>query len=79
MKKYYFVLLIAFTIISLIGIISIQGYWISSTLNNKEQEFSMAVGQSLISVANEMENREFKEYLNTFQNLIQRSLYVSWK
>ena len=70
MKKYYFVLLIAFTIISLIGIISIQGYWISSTLNNKEQEFSMAVGQSLISVANEMENREFKEYLNTFQNLI---------
>lgn len=70
MKKNYFVLLIAFTIISLIGIISIQSYWISSTLDNKEQEFSMAVGQSLISVANEIEDREFKEYLNTFQSLI---------
>ena len=30
----------------------------------------MAVGQSLISVANEIEDREFKEYLNTFQSLI---------
>ena len=62
--------MIVFTIISLIGIISIQSYWISSTLDNKEQEFSMAVGQSLISVANEIEDREFKEYLNTFQSLI---------
>ncbi|MDG2396510.1 MAG: HAMP domain-containing sensor histidine kinase [Flavobacteriaceae bacterium] len=70
MKRNFFVLLVLFTIVSLLGIISIQGYWITIALKNKEQEFSMAVGQSLISVAKEIEEREFKEYLETFQNLI---------
>ena len=48
-------LLLIFFILSLSGIIIIQFYWISSSLQNKEQEFSMAVGQIINSVAKEIE------------------------
>jgi len=55
---------------SLTGIIMIQVYWISTSLNNRDQEFSMAVSQILSSVAKEIEDREFYEYIDTFQSLI---------
>lgn len=70
MKKNFFISLLIFFILSLSGIIIIQFYWISSSLQNKEQEFSMAVGQIINSVAKEIEDREFKEYIDTFQDLI---------
>ncbi len=70
MKKNFFISLLIFFILSLSGIIIIQVYWISSSIENKEQEFSMAVGQIINSVAKEIEEREFKEYIDTFQNLI---------
>ena len=70
MKKNFFISLLIFFILSLSGIIIIQVYWISSSLQNKEQEFSMAVGQIINSVAKEIEDREFKEYIDTFQDLI---------
>ena len=70
MKKNFFISLLIFFILSLSGIIIIQVYWISFSLQNKEQEFSMAVGQIINYVAKEIEDREFKEYIDTFQDLI---------
>ena len=45
-------------IISILGIIILQGYWIFSAWNDKEKEFTLAVQQSLIRVADQIKERE---------------------
>ena len=47
MKKNIFLSLVSFTIASIIGVILFQGYWIYSSWNNKEEEFSLSVQQSI--------------------------------
>ena len=64
MRKTYFISLVLFMIFSLAGIILIQGYWIYTSINTHEQEFSMAVRQSLASVAEDIQERELRHYLN---------------
>jgi len=54
MKKNLFLSLVVFMIISILGIIMLQGYWIFSAWNDKEEEFSLAVQQSLMRVAEEI-------------------------
>jgi two-component system phosphate regulon sensor histidine kinase PhoR len=47
MKKALFISLVSFMIISILGIVGLQGYWIYSAWEDKEEEFSLAVQQSL--------------------------------
>ena len=56
--------------ISLIGIIFLQGYWIYSSWENKEEEFSLSVNTSLREVSLEVKNRELNDYVNAYQMLM---------
>ena len=61
MNRRLFVLLIILMSLSLIGIIFVQGYWIDKTVENNEEQFSFNAKQILISVANQIQYREFED------------------
>ncbi|MCB7479676.1 sensor histidine kinase [Christiangramia sediminis] len=68
MNKKLFVLLVALMSLSLIGIIFVQGYWIKSTIDDREQQFSYNAKQLLLNVSEEIQNREFEQYYFQFKN-----------
>ncbi|MBT8294825.1 MAG: HAMP domain-containing histidine kinase, partial [Gramella sp.] len=68
MNKKLFVLLVALMSLSLIGIIFVQGYWIKSTIDDREQQFSYNARQVLINVSENIQNREFEKYYFQFKN-----------
>ena len=70
MKKNYFFLLVGLMIISLVAVIVVQAYWINSAWENKEEEFSLAVSQSLKSVSKEVQDLEISDYIAAYQKLI---------
>src|SRR6056300_512546 len=70
MKKNLFISLVSFMIISILGIIALQGYWIFSAWNDKEEEFSLAVQQSLMMVAEEIQERELSDYITAYEKLV---------
>lgn len=49
--------------ISLIGIIIIQGYWITSAVNEREETFTQSVHQVLNSVGENLQREEIGKYL----------------
>ncbi|MDA7711774.1 HAMP domain-containing histidine kinase [Flavobacteriaceae bacterium] len=57
-------------IISILGIIAVQGYWIYSAWKNKEKEFSLAVQQSLQVVSKEVQERELSDYISAYEKII---------
>lgn len=69
MRKSYFLALMIFMILSVGGIILIQGYFIYTAVENREEEFSMAVQASLSAVAAEIQEDELLHYIETFENL----------
>ena len=69
MNKRLFVLLVILMSLSLIGIISVQLYWIKSSVEDKEEQFSTAVSEVMNKVTDKIENREMKDYSNRFLNL----------
>ena len=69
MKKSYFLALMTFMILSVGGIILIQWYFIYTAIDNREEEFSMAVKASLSAVANEIQEDELLHYIETFESL----------
>ena len=70
MKKKHFLSLVVFMILSLSGVIFIQGYWINTSLSNIEEEFSLTVRQALSSVAEEVQERELRYYFDRFETVI---------
>ncbi len=56
--------------ISILGIIGLQGYWIYSAWEDKEEEFSLAVQQSLQLTADEIQERELSDYITAYEKLI---------
>ena len=57
-------------IVSLVAVIMVQAYWINSAFENKEEEFSLAVSQSLQSVSKKVEDLEISNYISAYQQLI---------
>ena len=57
-------------IFSILGIVILQGYWIFSAWNDKEKEFSLAVQQSLMMVADEIQERELSDYIAAYEKLL---------
>lgn len=49
--------------ISLVGIILIQGYWIKSAIDDREEAFTLSVQQVLGSVSVELEQTEINKYV----------------
>lgn len=70
MSKKLFVLLVALMSLSLIGIIFVQGYWIKTAVDDKEEQFSNSVMQVLRSVADKIEKREMEDYFNKYLQLV---------
>ena len=68
-KKIYFTLISVMSI-ALIGIILVQSFWIKTTLDNKEEQFSLNINQVLNSVSEQIKNRELREYLAVYQKLV---------
>ena len=56
--------------ISLIGIIFVQSFWIKTTLDNRERQFSLNVNQALKAVTETIKDREMRDYLAVYQKLI---------
>ena len=70
MKKISFSLLIFLITASLIGIILVQSFWIKTTIDTKERQFSLNVNQALKTVVDDIKTREMSDYLAVYQKLI---------
>ena len=70
MKKNKYFLLIFFMSLALIGIILVQSFWIKTTIDNRERQFSLNVNQALISVTESIRDREMRDYVAVYQKLI---------
>jgi len=70
LKKTNFIVLLSLMILSIVGIVWLQGYWLYSSWENKEEEFSLSVNQSLQTVAQEIQQREINDYIIAYQKLI---------
>jgi two-component system phosphate regulon sensor histidine kinase PhoR len=55
--------------LSLIGIISVQLYWIKSSVEDKEEQFSNTISEVLSKVTDKIENREMKDHFDRFLSL----------
>lgn len=69
MNKKLFGILIALMTLSLLGIISVQVYWIVNAYQTKEEQFTLNVRQALVSVAKEIQHRE-TDYWYTLTNTL---------
>lgn len=69
MKKRISVLLIVLMSLSLIGIISVQAYYIKNSVDNEKNRFISNVKKSLSYVANTLEDKELDKYFEVYQNL----------
>lgn len=70
MKKNLFIFLVVLMVISIFGILLVQGYWILTAWENKEEEFSLAVQQSIQNVAIEVQERELSDYIGAYTRLL---------
>ena len=68
-KKIFFPLIVTMSI-SLLGIILVQAFWIKTTLDNKEEQFSLNINQALKSVSEKIQSRELRDYLAVYQKLV---------
>ena len=69
MNRRLFVLLVILMSLSLIGIIFVQGYWIKTAVEDKEEQFSNTISQVLQEVSAKMEEKEFRETLDYYIGL----------
>jgi len=69
MNKRLFVLLVVLMSLSLIGIIAVQLYWIKSSIDDKEEQFSNTISEILSKVTDKVENREMRDYSEKFLSL----------
>ena len=81
MSKRIFVLLVALMSIALVGIISVQIFWINNSIEMREQQFSTSVKYALAKVSENIQRREFKDnltefapYLDSVQHLKERGV-----
>ncbi len=76
MSKRIFILLVLLMSLSLIGIISIQAYYINSSVDNEKEGFKYNVNKALQYVANTIQKREYSEYVYKLQDLISQGVEV---
>ena len=68
-KKIYFTLVFIMSV-ALVGIVLVQSFWIKTTLDNKEEQFSLNINQALKSVSEQIQSRELRDYLAVYQKLV---------
>lgn len=70
MNKRLFSLLIGLMSLALLGIVFVQGYWISNAFSTKEEQFTLGVRQLLIDVARQIQLRETEDYYQLYSGLV---------
>ncbi|RMA64895.1 sensor histidine kinase [Ulvibacter antarcticus] len=70
MNKKLFALLIALMTLSLLGIIFVQGYWISNSYQTKDDQFNFNVQQILTVTSKEIHLREVDYYYKIYDGFI---------
>jgi len=70
MSKRIFVLLVVLMGISLLGIITVQIFWIRSSIEMREEQFSTSIKFALARVSENIQKREFKENISRYAPLI---------
>lgn len=82
MSRRIFILLIVLMSTALIGIIAVQIYWINSSIEIREKQFSNDVKFALAKVSETIQKRELNDYYTEFAQVIdsaQRSLETGKK
>ena len=74
-KRIIFVLILLMSL-SLIGIISIQAYYINNSVKNEKERFRSSVKTALYYVSNTIETKEEAEYVYKLQNLVLQGVSV---
>ncbi|CAL2101838.1 Histidine kinase [Tenacibaculum sp. 190130A14a] len=75
MNKRIFILIVVLMSISLIGIISVQVYWIKDSIKNKQQRFETNVRIALAQTAERIEEREKQDLVRKYTPFIESNLY----
>ncbi len=70
MSKRVFVLLIILMSVALIGIIAVQVYWINSSIDIREKQFTNDVKFALAKVSENIQEREINEYYRKYKPII---------
>ncbi len=71
MNKKLFALLIALMTLSLLGIIFVQGYWISNSYKAKDDQFTFHIQQILTATSREIQLREVDYYYDIYDGYIE--------
>ena len=70
MSKRLFVLLIVLMGIALIGIVTVQIFWIRSSVEIREKQFSTSVKFALAKVSENIQRREFNDNISKYAPLL---------
>ncbi|MFD2823878.1 sensor histidine kinase [Lacinutrix iliipiscaria] len=70
MSKKLFILLIILMSLSLIGIISVQAYYIKNSVDNEKEQFTYNVKKALSNTSENIEDRELTSYFRKYQRLV---------
>lgn len=68
-KKLFYLLMILMSL-SLIGIIFVQGYWISNSVNVKREQYGFTARQAIAATVKRIENRELEDYYYPVQQMV---------
>jgi two-component system phosphate regulon sensor histidine kinase PhoR len=71
MGKKIFVLIVALMSFSLIGIVTVQVYWIGNAVETKKKQFKNDVKKSLARTSEKINEKEFSIFKNTFEPLLE--------
>lgn len=63
MSKKIFILLIVLMSIAVIGIITVQVFWINNSIEIREKQFSSSVKSAILDVSKNISEREFREFV----------------
>ena len=77
MGKKIFILIVVLMSISLIGIISVQVYWIKDAIKNKQQQFDTNVKIALARTSEKIKDREYSEFIQNNQDFLNEKSFVS--
>jgi len=72
MRKRIFVLIIILMSIALIGIISVQVFWIKNTIQITEEQFTSNVRFALAKISEDIKEREFEEFYDDISERVSK-------
>ncbi|MDE0966616.1 MAG: HAMP domain-containing sensor histidine kinase [Flavobacteriaceae bacterium] len=76
MNKKFFILILILMSLSLLGIISVQSYFIKSNIDKSMEQFALNINNILLEVSKDIQKREYSEYVYKFNELINSGVNI---